>query len=173
MQKVSVQPPMYSMGEIPSPDTVMWNTTSTIQLFLMFLRISWIITCLYSVYFSLYFILMLWSICLRLNYLPWKLKSSISHISHRPFLKLSTTAKSNNIGRHLCMCEITMQPNLMSRRLYKGWQTISFQMQQFTSCPLPTPFQRALVIISFVLCPHTKFNTEHVFFHSYHLHSYL
>lgn len=115
---------MYSMGEIPSPDIVMWNTRFNIQPFLMFLRISWIITRLYAVYFSLYFILMFWSICLRLNYLPWKLKSSISHISHRQFLKLSTTAKSNNIGRHLCMCEITMKPNLMSRRLDKDWQTI-------------------------------------------------
>lgn len=116
--------PMYSMEEIPSPDGVMWNTRFNIQLFLMLMRIYWIITCLYSVYFSLYFILMYWSICLRLDYLPWKLKSTISHISHRLFLKLFTTAKSNNIGTHLCMCEITMKPNLMSRRLDKDWQTI-------------------------------------------------
>lgn len=74
-----MQPPMYSMGEIPWPDTVMWNTTFTIQLFLMFLRISWI-TCLYSVYFSLYFILMFWSICLKLTKLP-TLETQVIHFT--------------------------------------------------------------------------------------------
>lgn len=82
--------------------------------------IHWITTCLYSVCFSLYFILVFWSICLRLNYLPWKLKLSIPHITHRQFLKLFTTAKSNNIGRHLCMCEITTKPNLIANLLYQG-----------------------------------------------------
>lgn len=151
----------------------MWNTRFNIQLFLMFMRIYWIITCLYSVYFSLYFILMFWSICLRLDYLSWKLKSSLSHISHRLFLKLFTTAKSNNIGRHLCMCEITMKPNLMSRRFDRDWQTICTVRYNNSQAVLyQLQFQRMLVIVLFALCPPTKFNTEYVFFHSYHLHSY-
>lgn len=123
MQKVSMQPNIQH-GGIPTPGTVMWNTRLNIQLLLIFMRKCWIVTCLYSVYFPLYLILMFWNICFRLNYLPWKLNSSISHISHRLCLKLFTTAKSSKIRRHLCMCEITMKQSLMSRRLDKDWQTM-------------------------------------------------